>query len=288
MIGYQGGGALYFLQFVAAMVLLYGVAFAVGLRVRAFLSGRRLETVLRGGIAGNLVAAGFGAVTPFCSCTTVPIFAGMLDSDVRLGHAMSFLIASPTLNPPALLLLLVVFGWQTTVGYVLAVFAVAVVGGLLLGGRGLAGFVFELLILDDGGERLTWRQLLTAYLRFLRAFIVVILVAAVLATALHGWTPSESTIAALGSHRLLAVPLLVGLGVLVYMDVLLLIPIAATLVQKGLPDGSVLAFTMAASGLGLPTLLLLSKLMDRRLIALYVAVVASLLVLVGYTLNALR
>jgi len=277
----------YFLTFVVAMFFLYGIAFILGIRIRAFLSQTRVEKVFlnRSGLGGNILSALFGAVTPFCSCTSIPIFAGMLESQVGLGYAMSFLIASPTINPPALILLVIVFGWKVTAYYAVAVFAMAVIGGRILGRRSLSGLVYDLFFLDDDYDSVGWRELLLGYLRFLKGFVGVILLAGLVATVVNGWMPSESTLAILASRGTMAIPVLVAAGVVIYADLMLLIPIAHSLVLKGMPEGSVLAFTMAASGLGVPTLILLSKVVHKKLILYYTAVVSLLLVGVGYLLN---
>jgi len=273
--------------FVVAMFFLYGIAFILSIRIKAFLSQTKVEQLFltRTGLWGNVLSAAFGAVTPFCSCTTIPIFAGMLESQVRLGYAMSFLIASPTVNPPALILLVLVFGWQVTAYYAVAVFVMAVLGGRLLGHRGLDGYVFDLFIMEDDYDSMEWGELIRGYFRFLKGFLGVILFAGIVATLVNGWMPSERTLAALTSHGALAIPVLVAAGVVIYADLMLLIPIAHSLVLKGMPEGSVLAFTMAASGLGIPTLILLSKVMHKKLILYYTAVVSLLLVGVGYFLN---
>lgn len=277
----------YFLTFLVGMFFLYGIAFILGIRIKAFLSQTRVEGIFltRSGLGGNVLSAAFGAVTPFCSCTTIPIFAGMLESQVKLGYAMSFLIASPTINPPALILLVLVFGWQITAYYTVAVFVMAVLGGRILGRRGLTGLVFELFLLEDDYDSQSWGELVLGYFRFLKGFAGVILFAGVVATLVNGWMPSEQTLAALTSRGPLAIPILVGAGVVIYADLILLIPIAHGLVLKGMPEGSVLAFTMAASGLGIPTLILLSKVVHKKLIFYYTTVVGLLLVAVGYLLN---
>jgi uncharacterized membrane protein YraQ (UPF0718 family) len=257
----------YFLTFVVAMFFLYGIAFILSIRIKAFLSQTRVERLFltRSGLAGNVLSAAFGAVTPFCSCTTIPIFA--------------------TINPPALILLVLVFGWKVTAYYTVAVFVMAVLGGRLLGQRGLSGLVFELFLMEDDYGSLGWGELVRGYFRFLKGFAVIILFAGIVATVVNGWMPSENTLAALTSLGGLAIPILVGAGVIIYADLMLLIPIAHSLVLKGMPEGSVLAFTMAASGLGIPTLILLSKVVHKKLILYYTAVVSLLLIGVGYLLN---
>lgn len=280
-------GLRYFAVFTAGMLLLYALAFLIGVRLRALLSQGRVERFFAGrtGLRGNLAAAVLGAVTPFCSCTTVPVFAGMLESEVGLGPAMSFLIASPTVNPPGLVLLFTLFGATATLVYVAAVLVAAVAGGWLLGQRRLAGYVHEVFLLDAGGGSPGLRETLAALLRFLRGFAVVILAAAAAATLLKAWTPSEATVAGFARLGVAAVPSVVLFGMLVYGDFILLLPLAHTLLLKGVPQGTVFAFVMAASGVGPPSLILLSRLVHRRLILYYVGVLAALLVLLGWAMN---
>ncbi len=280
-------GLKYFAAFTAGMVLLYALAFVLGVRLKLFLSEARVERFLAGkpGILGNFAGAALGAATPFCSCTTIPIFSGMLETNVGLGTAMSFLIASPTINPPGLILLWTLFGWKPTALYVAAVFFAAIVGGSVLGQGSLRRYVYELFLLDGGGERPSAKEMLGGLLRFLRAFIGIILFAGLLATLLKGWKPSADTIESFAGLGFAAVPAVVFLGMLVYGDFILLVPIAHTLILKGVPEGTVFAFVMAASGVGVPSLILLSKVVHKKLLLYYVGVLAALLILLGYVMN---
>ena len=283
-------GLSYFLAFTGGMLLLYALAFVLGVWLKARFSQARVERYFaeRDGLLGNVAGAALGAATPFCSCTTVPVFAGMLESEVGLGPAMSFLIASPTVNPPGLVLLWTLFGWSSAALYLAAVFVTAVVGGRVLGRRGLAGYVYDIFLLDGGDEAIGARHTIAALSRFLRRFIPVILLAALLATLLKEWHPSATTIATLAGPGIVAVPVVALLGMLIYGDFILLVPVAHTLLLKGVPEGTVFTFVMAASGVGLPSLILLSKLVHPRLILYYVGVLASLLVALGWAINGAR
>jgi len=280
-------GLRYFAAFTAGMVVLYTLAFVLGVRLKYFLSEARVERFLAGkpGILGNVAGAVLGAATPFCSCTTIPIFSGMLETNVGLGTATSFLIASPTINPPGLILLWTLFGWRTMALYVAAVFFAAIVGGSILGQGSLGRYVYEIFLLDDGGGRPNAKEMLGGLLRFLRAFVGIILFAGLVATLLKGWKPTEGTIESFSSLGLAAVPAVVLLGMLVYGDFILLVPIAHSLILKGVPEGTVFAFIMAASGVGVPSLILLSKIVHKKLLLYYVGVLAALLILLGYAMN---
>ncbi len=280
-------GMPYFIVFTITMIVLYSIAFYLGIRLKKYFSRTRIDRSFskKGGLVGNIIAALFGAITPFCSCTTIPIFAGMLKSDIPLGHAMSFLIASPTINPPAIILLVILFGWSITAYYILAVFAVAIIGGRILGHRNLKNYVYDLpLISDDLGD-IGFQQIMRGYLSFLRRFIFFILAAATLATLLKTWAPSEQFVWQFLNKGYVAVPVGVGIGAVIYADLLLLLPIASSLIQKGIPYGTVFAFTMAASGIGLPSLLLLSRIIHRKLIIYYVLTLCCLLIILGYLFN---
>jgi uncharacterized membrane protein YraQ (UPF0718 family) len=255
--------------------------------LKYFLSEARVERFLAGkpGVLGNIAGATLGALTPFCSCTTIPIFSGMLETNVGLGTAMSFLIASPTINPPGLILLWTLFGWRTTALYVAAVFFAAIVGGRVLGQGSLKRYVYEIFLFDDGGGRPNTKEMFGGLLRFLRAFVGIILFAGLVATLLKGWKPSEGTIELFAGLGFVAVPAVVLLGMLVYGDFILLVPIAHTLILKGVPEGTVFAFIMAASGVGVPSLILLSKIVHKKLLLYYVGVLAVLLILLGYAMN---
>ncbi len=280
-------GLPYFIYFVSGMLILYGVTYALSMRLKYYLSEARVERFLLGksGMRGNILAAFFGAITPFCSCTTVPIFSGMLESNIRTGYAMSFLIASPTINPPALILIWTFFGWETTLYYTAAVFISAILGGLLLGQKKLSGYVHEVFLFTEDPRKLKWQELIKGYFEFLKGFIIIILIAAVIATLLKSWAPTESFILKVLSRDYLAVPIGVGIGLFLYSDLILIIPIASALVLKGIDHGTVFAFVMAASGVGLPSLLLLSRLVHRKLLLYYILLMCSLLIALGYLLN---
>ncbi len=277
----------YFAAFVAGMIVLYSLAFVLGLKLRAVLSQARVERLMAGrsGLRGYLLAAALGAVTPFCSCTTVPIFAGMLECDVRLGYAMSFLIASPTINPPGILLLWTLFGWRMTIAYVGGVFLAAVGGGWIFGRKRLQACVPEVLVFGDGERQEGFSGCIRAWGRFMSRFAWVILFAAGLATLLKGWTPPAAVLAGMGKLGYAAIPPLVGLGIVIYADLLLLLPMAQTLIANGLPAGTVFAFVLAASGVGIPSIVLLSKLLQRKLVAYYVAVLAVFFMGLGAVFN---
>jgi uncharacterized membrane protein YraQ (UPF0718 family) len=278
---------------------------------------RRLRRYDEG--AGNVVAAGFGAVTPFCSCSTVPALAGLLQAGAPLGLAFSFLLASPLVNEIAVVLLLGAFGFRVTVLYVLATLSAAVLGGIVVGRLGLEAHVRdpdsltgEPAVVTDGGTaacggdcgdvkgggapscapeasaRSHRERVLTA-VEGSRSFLVeaapYLLVGMVVGALLHGVVPVSAVRAVLGPSNPLAVPLAALAGAPVYVSMSGMLPIAASLSERGVATGTVLAFVVGGAGVSLPNLVLLGKLFDRRLLSVYAGTVVTIGTLVGLLFN---
>ena len=233
------------------------------------------------GPLGYFLGAFAGAVTPFCYCTTVPIFAGMIDSNVRLGYAVSFLIASPTLNPPALILFYVLFGGEMTLIYSVICLAIAIMGGMILDREKLRTYLIEIFLISDDGA-ISVKAVNLQYVGFLRSLAPVVVIAAAVATWLQSWTPSGSLLSVLDTYQNLAIPGAVGVGGVVYADIAMLIPIGQLFLDKGLDIGLVFAFMMAASGVGLPSVLLLTRVFKKELLGLYLLTIFILLTGAGF------
>jgi len=193
----------YFFTFIAGMLVLYWLVFVVAVWMKGYLHELRVNRWFDRelGFGGYILGALAGAATPFCSCTTVPIFAGMIENDVRLGYAMSFLIASPTLNPPAILLFWALFGGQLTLVYMGVCFMIAVAGGLILGTRNLDDQLIEFLYIPDGPGHFQLGEVSRQYLSFLRTLGPVLVLAAAGAAWLQGWVPSSELATAVGNHE---------------------------------------------------------------------------------------
>ena len=233
------------------------------------------------GPLGYFLGAFAGAVTQFCSCTTVPIFAGMIDSNVRLGYAVSFLIASPTLNPPALILFYVLFGGEMTLIYAAICLTIAILGGMILDREKLRTYLIEIFLISDDGA-FSLKAVNLQYVGFLRSLAPVVVIAAAVATWLQSWTPSGSLLSVLDTYQNLAIPGAVGVGGVVYADIAMLIPIGQLFLDKGLDIGLVFAFMMAASGVGLPSVLLLTRVFKKELLGLYLLTIFILFTGAGF------
>jgi uncharacterized protein len=266
-------------------VLLFSTA-TLAFYVKQSLSFARLHKIFARypGLAGSAIGALLGAVTPFCTCTAVPLFLGMLEVEIPLGPAVSFLLASPTINLGAIILLLVVFGWRVALFYATACLVAAVFIGWALGRvrreRALRDYLW---IAEDepetGQSRVMLRRASSLGGQLTRKLLPWLALATLAGIAIDMLIPT-ATVARIGTLSLaLGVPLAVLLGGVIYADILLLIPIGAALIAHGAAIPVVLTFMLAASGMSLPEVLVLGRILQPRLVALFL--VATLLV---YTL----
>jgi len=295
--GSQAGDSIAFFLFDVPKVLLLltGVVTLVSF-LRSFVSPERVRRALagRGVLPGTMAAAGFGVVTPFCSCSAVPLFIGFVEAGVPLGVTFAFLVASPMVNEVAIVLLWGLFGPGIALAYMAAGLVVAVVAGLVIGRLGLerfvedyvwqikaAGTIAEARLTLEDRVRDAWRSTVDIVRRVLPYVIAGIAVGALI----HGFVPTDLVVSVGGRDNPLAVPALVALGVPLYSNAAGTIPIVEALLGKGLPVGSALAFMMAITALSIPELVILRRVMKPQLIAVFVAVVATGILLVGYGFN---
>jgi uncharacterized membrane protein YraQ (UPF0718 family) len=260
-------------------------------RTRALLGGRRI-------IKKNVMAAGLGVVTPFCSCSAVPAFIGFVAAGVPLGVTLSFLIASPLVNEVAIGLLLTLFGVKVTVAYVGAGLAIAVGAGWTLGRlrleRYVEPFVYETTLggeLIDSTAELTFAQRVQMGVEevgsILRKIWPYLLVGIGLGAVIHGWAPESFFTQYAGPDNAFGVVVAVLIGIPLYSNAAGILPLVEALYAKGLPMGTLLAFMMAVVALSLPEMILLRRVLKPQLLAIYVTVVGASIVAVGYLFNYL-
>lgn len=280
-------------------LLLTGIIFVITV-LRSYMSVERTRAVLGGkreGV-GNVIAAGLGVVTPFCSCSAVPVFIGFVAAGVPVGVTLSFLIASPLVDVVAIGLLLSLFGVKVTLVYIAAGVTVAIGAGWLLGRLGaerwVEPFVFETRL---GGEVVDSTATLTFDERIqmgveevgtvLRRIWPYLLVGIGVGAVIHGWVPEDFFTRYAGAGATFGVLVAVALGIPLYSNVAGILPLVGALYDKGLPMGTLLAFMMAVVALSLPEMILLRRVLKLQLIAVYVAVLAASIVAVGYLFNVL-
>lgn len=280
-------------------LLLSGIIFVITI-LRSYMSIERTRALLGGrheGV-GNVMAAGLGVVTPFCSCSAVPAFIGFVAAGVPLGVTLSFLIASPLVNEIAIGLLLTLFGWQVTLAYVVAGVSIAIVAGWVLGRLGLERFV-EPFVFETklGGQVIDSTAGLTLAQRvqmgaeevatILRRIWPYLLVGIGLGAVIHGWAPEDLFTRYAGADNPFGVLVAVLIGIPLYSNAAGILPLVEALHDKGLPMGTLLAFMMAVVALSLPEMILLRRVLKPQLLVIYVAVVGTSIVAVGYLFNHL-
>ena len=293
------GSALQFFLYDTPKVLLLltGVVFVMGLvnsyftpeRTRAMLSGRT------GGL-GNVLAASLGVVTPFCSCSAVPLFIGFVQAGIPLGVTFSFLIAAPMVNEVALALLLGLFGWKIALLYLLLGLAVAIVSGWVIGWlrmeAHLEDWVRDLARAQAGivAGSTTLAQRVQAALAAVRDIVgrvwPYVIAGIAIGAAIHGYVPEDFMAGLMGREAWWSVPAAVLIGVPMYANAAGIIPIVEALLAKGAALGTVLAFMMSVIALSLPEMVILRKVLKLRLIAVFAGVVATGILIVGYVFNA--
>ncbi len=228
-----------------------------------------------------------GAITPFCSCTTVPGFAAILEADLGLDTAMTFLIASPTIDPAGTLLLLFLFGAKLTALYVFGCFISSIAGGWIIGRFFTSRDVNPVLLFGCAAETdsKTWSQAASAAWEYIYRFWWVILLSTLVGFVLYDYVPVNLVVSSSEAGGFLAVPLAALLGVFVYAHMAVLFPVGAALLGKGMAPGIVIAFLASSAGISPPEILLLRKIVSLRLTISYILVTVVLISVIGYIVN---
>ena len=293
------GDALHFFVYdtIKIFLLLAVVIFVVSF-VRSYFPPERTKRILshRGLFIGNILAALLGVVTPFCSCSAVPLFIGFVEAGVPLGVTFSFLISSPMVNEIAVVLLYGLFGWKVTAIYIGAGLLVAIFGGMIIGKLGLEKWVEEYVYKIRTGQgteavRQSFRERLE-YAKWntndiLRRVWLFILVAIGIGGFIHGYVPEDFLTRIAGPSNPLAVPAAVFLGVPLYSNAAGVIPIVYALMEKGLSMGTVLAFMMAVTALSFPEMIILRKVLKPQMLGVFVGIMTVTIISVGYLFNAI-
>ncbi|PLK50474.1 permease [Uliginosibacterium sp. TH139] len=278
------------------LMLLFGVVFVMGVvqtffapeRTRVLLSGKRLGV-------GNVLAASLGIVTPFCSCSAVPLFIGFLSAGVPLGVTFSFLISAPMVNEVALVLLFGLFGWQVAALYLGLGLAVAIIAGLVIGHLKMEAHLEDWVQQIARGaayvpdEQISWVARFETGARHVREIVgkvwPYVLAGIALGAGIHGYVPEDFMAAIMGRDAWWSVPVAVLLGVPMYTNAAGIIPVVQALLGKGAALGTVLAFMMSVIALSAPEMIILRRALKPRLIATFAGVVAGGIMLVGYVFN---
>ncbi len=291
------GSAVEFFVFEApkVLMLLVLVVFGVGV-VRSFFSPERTRAILAGKAesVGNVLGAALGVVTPFCSCSAVPLFIGFLTAGVPLGVTFSFLISAPMVNEVALALLLGLFGWKVAALYLGTGLFVAIVAGWTIGRLKLESHVEPWVYQARSGAMAAsgprdWNERLFAGVEAVRDIVgkvwPFLLAGIAVGAGIHGWVPEHFMASIMGKGAWWSVPLAVLIGVPMYSNAAGIVPVVHALLEKGAALGTVLAFMMSVIALSLPEMVILRKVLRPRLIGAFIGIVTAGIVLVGYLFN---
>ena len=278
------------------LMLLVLIIFIVGI-IRTYFSPEKTRKALEGKslFTGNIMASLLGIVTPFCSCSAIPLFLGFVEAGIPLGVTFSFLIAAPMINEVALVLLIGLFGWKVALIYVLTGLSIAIMAGFILEKLKLTRYVADWVYKTHATQNLEEEEVLTFNQRISAGFDVVreivgkiwiyILLGIAVGAGAHGFVPDEYLAGALGNQNWYSVPLAILVGVPLYSNAAGIIPIVSVLIEKGVTLGTALAFMMSVIGLSLPEIIILKKVLKWQLIGVFVGVVAFGIVFVGLIFN---
>jgi len=291
-----GEAANFFVYETVKIFLMLGVIIFVVSVIRSYFPPERTKNILshKRTFVGNIMAALLGVVTPFCSCSAVPVFIGFVEAGVPLGVTFSFLIASPMVNEVALVLLWGMFGWKIALLYISVGLTVAVFAGLLIGWFHLEHWVEEYVYKMQVGTQECRipliRERVSGAIYNTREIIgkvwIYVLVAIAVGAFIHGYAPQDFLVRYAGKGNPFAVPVAVLLGIPLYSNAAGIIPVVYALMEKGMSMGTVLAFMMAVTALSLPEMIILRKVLKPQMLGVFAGIMAVTIMAVGYLFNA--
>ncbi|MGN0452309.1 MAG: permease [Ruminococcus sp.] len=296
--GRIGGSIAFFIYDTIKIMVLLGVLILIISYIQSFFPPERTKKILGRfhGIWANIIAALLGTVTPFCSCSSIPLFIGFTSAGLPLGVTFSFLISSPMVDLGSLVLLMSIFGWKVAVVYVVLGLVIAVLGGTLIEKLNLENQVEEFIrnghTIDIPQEELhfkdrmkyAWEQVVSTAKKVAPYVLVGVGIGAII----HNWIPEEFIVDVLGDNNPFGVFIAVVAGVPMYADIFGTIPIAEALLSKGALLGVVLSFMMAVTTLSLPSMIMLRKAVKPKLLGVFVCICTVGIVAVGYFFNAIQ
>lgn len=277
------------------MLLLTLIIFGVGI-IRTYFSPERTRKALEGKslFTGNILAASLGIVTPFCSCSAIPLFLGFVESGIPLGVTFSFLIAAPMINEVAIVLLFGLFGWKTAFIYIVTGLIIAIAAGWVIGRlhleKWVEEWVYEIKVGDrPQDEKPSFRERVKLGFEAVKEIVgkvwIYVMLGIAVGAGVHGYVPQNFMVSLMGKSAWYSVPLSVLIGIPLYSNAAGIIPIVSALIEKGAALGTSLAFMMSVIGLSLPEMVILRKVLKLPLIFTFIGVVGTGIMLVGFLFN---
>ena len=296
--GKVGGSIKFFIYDTVKIMVLLGVLILIISYIQSYFPPERTKKILGRfhGIWANILAALLGTVTPFCSCSSIPLFIGFTSAGLPLGVTFSFLISSPMVDLGSLVLLMSIFGWKVAVVYVILGLVIAVAGGTLIEKLHLENQVEEFIrngrSVDVPQEKLTfkdrmkysWKQVVSTAKKVAPYVLIGVGIGAII----HNWIPEEFIVKVLGNNNPFGVILATIAGVPMYADIFGTIPIAEALLAKGALLGVVLSFMMAVTTISLPSMIMLRKAVKPKLLGIFIAICTAGIIIVGYSFNLIQ
>jgi uncharacterized membrane protein YraQ (UPF0718 family) len=277
------------------LLLLFAMIFVMGI-IRTYISRSRIKQFLsrKTPILSNFIAAGFGSLTPFCSCSSIPIFMGFLEAGVPLGVAFSFLITSPLVNEYVAILMFGFFGLEVALAYVVFGMLLGIIGGLVIGRAGMDKYIVSDIIRRGNKKERVFNSFNERIQfgfheanRIVKKLWLWIIVGVGIGAIIHGFIPQDLIESLVEAGGIFAVPIAALVGIPIYANCSAVVPIAVALFQKGVPLGSALSFMMAVAALSLPEAIILRRAMKLPLLALFFGLVALGIIVIGYLFNFL-
>ncbi|MCG1013207.1 permease [Tepidanaerobacter sp. GT38] len=294
--GRLGGSIHFFIYDTIKIFILLSLLIFVISYIQSYFPPERTKKILGKikGIKGNILGALLGTITPFCSCSSIPIFIGFTSAGLPLGVTFSFLISSPMVDLASLMLLMSFFGAKIAIAYVVVGLILAVIGGTLIEKfrleKYVEGYVREIENVDAEVPEMTRKERISYSKEQVRDIIervwLYVLIGVGIGAAIHNWIPQSFIENVVGGNNPFAVLLATVVGIPMYADIFGTLPIAEALFAKGVNVGTIVSFMMAVTALSLPSMIMLSKVVKPKLLAIFVSIVSAGIILIGYIFNA--
>ncbi|MDD4407196.1 MAG: permease [Bacilli bacterium] len=297
--GQLGGSINFFLYDIIKIFILLSILIYIISYIQSYFPPDRTKNIIGkfNGITANIIGSLLGTITPFCSCSSIPLFIGFVKAGLPLGVTFSFLISSPLVDLASILLLASVFNWTIAIAYVIVGLLIAIIGGTIIGKLNLEKYI-EPFILDQSNVAMctcSKSEVLTKKDRrkyakeqaidIIKKVWLYILIGVGIGTLIHNWIPENAIVAILGKDNVFSVLIATLVGIPMYADIFGSLPIAEALVGKGVGIGTVLSFMMAVTALSLPSIIMLKRVVKMKLLVIFVLIVTIGILIMGYVFN---